>query len=140
MTQNVAPWLMCYVLTDAMSISLQGVRVASWFFAVGLGLTFAWLWYRVVWSKESRSWHLAIPLACGTLSFLFLLLCAAVPSAMGRSHTPFRYHLIEANCFVSFLAALVAFTRLKIDGFLTGLSCIFLAFSWIFVLAVNSVV
>jgi hypothetical protein len=123
-----------------MAANQHEANLASLVFAVSLGVTFAALWYRVMRAKQSRSWHLAIPLVCGTLSFLFLMLCAVVPSAMGHAYTPIRYHIIEANFFVSLLAALAAFTRFKIDGFLTGLSCMLLAFSWIFVLVVNSAV
>jgi hypothetical protein len=114
--------------------------VASLVFALCLGVPFASSWYRVVRFKESRSWHLAIPLLSGTFSYLLLMLCAVLPSAMGHSYTPARYHIIEINCAVSFVAAIVSFTRLRIEGLLTGAGCLLLTFSWIVVLVANSVV
>jgi uncharacterized membrane protein len=59
---------------------------------------------------------------------------------MGHSYTPNRYHIIEAIFFFSLLAALVAFTRFKIDGVLTGMGCLLLAFSWVVVMLANSAV
>jgi hypothetical protein len=109
-------------------------------FLICLGVPFAWSWYQIGRFKESRSWHLAIPLLCGSFSYLFLVLVAQVPSALGHSYTPTRYHIIETNFAVSLLAAVVAFTRFKIDGLLTGLGCFLLAFSWVFVLMVNSAI
>ena len=79
-----------------------------------------------------------IPLLAGTLSYSFLVLCSVVPAPLGHSYTPARYHILETNVAASLLAAVVAFTRFKIDGLLTGLGCLLLALSWFLILAVNT--
>jgi hypothetical protein len=83
-------------------------------------LLLAGAWYLVITrSKNSKNWNVLVPLLAGTFSHSFAP-CLAAPSALGHSYSNTRYIIIDANFVVALLAALVAFTRFKMDGILIG--------------------
>jgi hypothetical protein len=84
-------------------------------------LLLAGAWYLVITrSKNSKHWNVLVPLLAGTFSYSWLALCLAAPSPLGHSYSNTRYIIIDANFVVALLAALVAFTRFKMDGILIG--------------------